>query len=228
VRGTRRCVELDATAGTTGHGLPMRETSPEVKGQSPVVYDATSPSAEKNPAPLPLEPGDRRMLRFFILFLLIQAVLFTAELTPPGQQYVVQPFTGMLASISASLIELTGREIIATGVIIRDATTHFAVEIAAGCNGVEAMILLTAAMLAFPAPWRYKFAGIAIGLIAIQALNLVRIVSLFFLGMWNETAFEWAHLYIWQALIMLDALIVWLLWIRALPRGESRDALAAV
>ena len=168
------------------------------------------------------------MLRFFLLFLFMQGVLFTAELTPPGQQYFVQPFTGMLANVSAFLIELTGREIIATGVIIRDVTTQFAVEIAAGCNGVEAMILLVAAMLAFPSPWRYKLGGIVVGVIAIQALNLVRIVSLFFLGMWNETAFEWAHLYVWQALIMLDALVVFLLWIRGLPRTEGRDALAPV
>ena len=161
------------------------------------------------------------MIRFFLLFLLIQGVLFTAELTPPAQQYVVQPFTSGLAWVSAQLIELTGRDIIATGVIIRDVSTQFAVEIAAGCNGVEAMILLIAAMLAFPSPWRYKLIGILVGLSAIQVLNLARIVSLFFLGMWNETAFEWAHLYIWQALIMLDALIVWLLWLRALPRKDS-------
>ena len=168
------------------------------------------------------------MLRFFLLFLGIQAALFTAELTPPGQQYFVQPFTGFLADISGWLIELTGREIVTSGVIIRDVATGFAVLIAAGCNGVEAMILLIAAMLAFPSPWRHKLVGIAIGVIAIQALNLVRIVSLFFLGMWNETAFEWAHLYVWQALIMLDALVVFLLWIRSLPRAGGRDALASV
>ena len=101
--------------------------------------------------------------------------------------------------------------------VIRDVATPFAVEIAAGCNGVEAMMILIAAMLAFPAPWRYRLAGITIGISAIQALNLVRIVSLFFLGLWNQDAFEWAHLYVWQALIMLDALAVWLLWIRSLP-----------
>ncbi|MGM0553869.1 MAG: exosortase H [Pseudomonadota bacterium] len=167
------------------------------------------------------------MIRFFLFFLLIQGVLFTAELTPPAQTYLVQPFTSGLAWVSAHLIELTGREIIATGVIIRDVSSQFAVEIAAGCNGVEAMILLVAAILAFPSPWRYKLGGILIGIVAIQGLNLVRIVSLFFLGMWNETAFEWAHLYVWQALIMLDALAVWLLWLRALPRtgtGPGPDA----
>jgi exosortase/archaeosortase family protein len=63
--------------------------------------------------------------------------------------------------------------------------------------------------------------GLAIGAAAIQSLNLLRVVSLFYLGQWNREWFEWAHLYAWQALIMLDAVIVWLLWIRHV---DSRPA----
>jgi len=33
--------------------------------------------------------------------------------------------------------------------------------------------------------------------------------------------FEWAHLYVWQALIMLDVLVVWLIWVRTLPRVDD-------
>ena len=83
------------------------------------------------------------------------------------------------------------------------------------------MIVLAAAILAYPAPWRYRLAGLAVGAAAIQVLNLVRIVSLFYLGQWNMRVFEWAHLYAWQALIMLDALVVWLLWLRTLPRAPE-------
>jgi exosortase/archaeosortase family protein len=57
----------------------------------------------------------------------------------------------------------------------------------------------------------------------VQGLNVVRIISLFYLGQWNMTAFEWAHLYIWQALIMLDVLIVWLIWVRRINRS-ARNA----
>ena len=166
--------------------------------------------------------------RFFILFLLIQAVLFTAELLPWGQAWVVKPFTALLAEIAASLITLLGRDIHTSGVIIYDIATPFAVMIEAGCNGIEATILLIAAVLAFPAPWKHKLYGLLIGFAAIQGLNLVRIVSLFFIGLWNETAFEWAHLYVWQALIMLDAIVVFLLWIRTLPRTRTMNADEAV
>jgi hypothetical protein len=51
-------------------------------------------------------------------------------------------------------------------------------------------------------------------------------VSLFYIGQWNLAVFEWAHLYAWQALIMLDALIVWLLWLRLLPRNPPALATA--
>jgi exosortase/archaeosortase family protein len=58
--------------------------------------------------------------------------------------------------------------------------------------------------------------------LAIQALNLVRIVSLFYLVQWSARAFEFAHLYLWQALIMLDVLLAWLLWLRWVTRGQFR------
>ena len=170
------------------------------------------------------------MARFLILFILIQGVLFGLELTPPAQQWLIQPFTSLLAVLSSGIIELLGRDVLSVGVVIWDRATGFGVEIAAGCNGVEAMILLLAAILAFPgATWRYRLSGLAIGFVAIQGLNLVRIVSLFYLGLWNETAFEWAHLYVWQALIMLDALVVFLVWVRRMPRsGQPADGAGQV
>src|SRR5262249_56709982 len=99
----------------------------------------------------------------------------------------------------------------------------------AGCNGVEATIVLVAAMLAFPAPWKHKLVGLAAGIVAVQGLNVIRVISLFYLGQWNRDVFEWAHLYVWQALIMLDVLIVWLVWVRTLPKtgGDRGDGPSA-
>lgn len=165
------------------------------------------------------------MLRFFLLFLVIQGVLFAAELLRPVQEAVIIPFTGAIAAVSAWLITLFDSGVVASGVIIHHVPNNFAVEIAAGCNGVEATIILFAAILAFPAPWRYKLIGLGLGFLAIHIVNLIRIISLFYLGQWNLDVFEWAHLYAWQALIMLDALIFWLVWMRMLPRQESAQAL---
>ena len=158
------------------------------------------------------------MLRFFVLFLLIQATLFGLELTPPVQRWFVVPWTNALAQISTAIVTSFDPNVVAVGKVMRSTTNGFAVSIEAGCNGVEATIVLLAAILAFPAPWRYKALGLAIGIAAVQLLNVVRVISLFYIGQWNREAFEWAHQYVWQALIMLDVLIVWLIWVRRVPR----------
>jgi exosortase H (IPTLxxWG-CTERM-specific) len=161
------------------------------------------------------------MIRFFVLFLLIQAALFGAELTPWAQTHFVVPWTNALAQISTWLVTVFDPNVAAAGKVMRSTANGFAVSIEAGCNGVEATIVLVAAMLAFPAPWRHRLAGLVAGIAAVQVLNIIRIISLFYLGQWSLKVFEWAHLYVWQALIMLDVLIVWLVWVRMLPRRDD-------
>jgi exosortase H (IPTLxxWG-CTERM-specific) len=166
------------------------------------------------------------MLRFFVVFVVLLVSLFTIEVLQPVQQHVILPFTSGIAWVSVNLIELFDSGVASAGKVIRDLETGFAVSIEPGCNGVEALIILFAAIFAFPASLKNKLIGFAIGFVAIQGLNLVRIISLFYLGQWNMTWFEWFHLYLWQALIILDALVVWLIWLRRLPppdRGGPPD-----
>ena len=163
------------------------------------------------------------MIRFLVLFLVIQAALFGLELTPVAQQWFVVPWTTALAQISTAIVTFFDPNVVAVGKVMRSTTNGFAVSIEAGCNGVEATIVLLAAILAFPAPWKHKLAGLAAGIVAVQGLNILRVISLFYLGQWDYAIFEWAHLYVWQALIMLDVLVVWLVWVRTLPRAPGDD-----
>ncbi|MBY4596139.1 exosortase H [Ottowia caeni] len=164
------------------------------------------------------------MLRFFLIFLAIQATLFGVEMLQPVQQAVVDPWTGLVAKASAVMVHMFDPSVISYGRVLQSAQTGFGVSIEPGCNGVEATIVLVAAMLAFPSSWKMKAWGIGLGFIAVQFVNLLRVVSLFFLGQWNFQVFEFAHLYMWQALIMLDVLIVWLLWMRVVARRDRPAA----
>ncbi|MCS4510327.1 exosortase H [Xylophilus ampelinus] len=156
------------------------------------------------------------MLRFFLIFLGIQASLFGIYMLNPVQQHAVLPWTAALAHVCAWLVTAFDATTAATGKVLFDTVTGFGVSIEPGCNGIEACIVLAAAIVAFPAGWRHKLRGLAVGLVAVQALNVVRVISLFYLGQWNDTAFRFAHEYLWQALIMLDVLVVWLWWVKGL------------
>ena len=165
------------------------------------------------------------MTRFFLIFLSVLALLFLAELLNPVQAAIVVPWTSWLAAASAAIVHLIDPTVISRGVVLQQsAPPYFGVSIEAGCNGVEATIVLIAAILAFPSRWRAKLWGIGLGFIAVQGVNLIRIVSLFFIGQWSLKVFEFAHLYMWQALIMLDVLVVWLLWMRYVAKHEGKRA----
>lgn len=162
------------------------------------------------------------MLRFMLLFLLFLTALFVAELLQPVDRHVIVPFTSAIADVCVWLVGIFDPHAIAHGKILQSTTSGFAISIERGCNGVEAVIILISAMLAFPASWKHKLAGIGIGFLAIQAMNIVRIISLFYLGQWSRLWFDWFHLYLWQALIVLDALVVFLVWLRYLPRRQTQ------
>src|SRR5262245_40692938 len=115
------------------------------------------------------------MIRFFVAFLVLLALLFGLELTPWAQRWFFEPWTTALAQISASLVTLFDSGVTATGKMIASTSNGFAVSIEAGCNGVEATIVLIAAMLAFPAPWKHRLIGLAAGIVAVQGLNVVRV-----------------------------------------------------
>ena len=165
------------------------------------------------------------MLRFFSLFILIQMSLFTLSLWHPVQQIFILPWTQWIAQLSVTLMRLFDSSVLVDGVVIYAADQSFAVAIRAGCNGIEAGIILAAAIFAFPRTnlW-LKLIGFVIGFLTIQGLNLLRIISLYYLGQWDVTLFEWAHLYVWEVLIMLDVLIVFLLWLRYLKQKETYAA----
>ena len=158
------------------------------------------------------------MARFLLTFGGVLIGLFTLEMLKPVQETIIQPFTGLLAMLSTAIILPFDDSVIAQGRVLRDAATGFAVSIEAGCNGVEAAIVLIAGIMAFPARTTHKLVAIAAGFIFVQALNIVRIISLFYLGQWNYSVFDWFHLYLWPVLIMLDVLVVFALYLSWLGR----------
>lgn len=160
---------------------------------------------------------------FFIIFVLVLISLFFIELLNVTQRSLIIPWTHFLSWISAYLVGLFDQGAIAYSNILKDSESGFAVSIEPGCNGIEAVIVLIAAIVAFPSSIKAKILGISIGFMAIQSLNIVRIISLFYLGQWNETVFSWAHSYIWQALIMLDVLFVFILWNRAICTDTAKE-----
>ena len=162
------------------------------------------------------------MRRFFVIFIALQLLLLTVVELRVVQQQVVLPWTPFVASVCFALVTLFDAQAATLGNVLWNPATGFAVAIEPGCNAIEAYIVLFCAIVAFPSGWRMRAWGLAWGFIAVQGFNVVRIISLFYVGQWNQAAFHFAHVYLWQGLIMLDVLVFWLFWVRASARSDGR------
>ena len=160
--------------------------------------------------------------RFLVLFLGILLIAFTTIALQPVNDAVVIPYTAFVARISGAVLSVLGEDITVAGCELR--SPRFAVTIYNGCNGLITSLIFASGVLAFPASWRAKAAGVVGGLLAIQVINQVRIVSLFYIGVFLPEYFDESHILIWQSLVILAGVGLWIAWARlaAAERGVAR------
>jgi exosortase H (IPTLxxWG-CTERM-specific) len=157
---------------------------------------------------------DVRPCRFLLLFVIFMIVGFGLLVAPFLQPAIVR-FSRFLVAVSASLIHLCGGHAKMDGVILFSPANGFGVEMQNGCNGINVTILLWAAIAAFPASRKWQAVGLVGGTMALQGVNLLRFISLFYLGRYSMTLFDFVHRFLWEALIMLDAMVVFCIWAQA-------------
>ncbi len=150
--------------------------------------------------------------RFLILFIAILTVSFTVIALQTVNDAVVDPYTSFVARMSGGVLRLLGEDASVQGCMVR--SPRFAVTIYNGCNGLITSLIFISGVLAFPARWRAKAVGAIGGLVAIQLINLVRIVSLFYIGIYLPRFFSESHIFVWQSLVILAGVSLWVVWAR--------------
>jgi exosortase H (IPTLxxWG-CTERM-specific) len=157
-----------------------------------------------------------RPKRFVLIFACCVLVGFGLLPTSPVQSAAVA-LSRALVWVSHGLVVACGGHATQEAAILR-APGGFAIEMRDGCNAVNVSVLLWSAILAYPAPWRMKALGLAAGTAIIQAVNVVRFISLFYLGQYSMTWFDFAHVYLWESLLTLDTMVVFWLWVNRTAR----------
>ncbi|MCI4626082.1 MAG: archaeosortase/exosortase family protein [Candidatus Magnetoovum sp. WYHC-5] len=87
-------------------------------------------------------------------------------------------------------------------------------EVKFGCNGLEAALMFAIAVIVFPAPWKIKLAGITVGFIVLQLINIIRILLLAYVGVRYPQVFDFFHFYIAQGLMIAIALGILIVYLR--------------
>jgi len=163
-------------------------------------------------------------LRFLAIFVLLLGVFYAAVYLPACDRAFYR-YLCINARVANALLRGLGQPTTVADVTIRSA--QYAVSIRRGCDAIEPAWFFCAAVLAFPGHWRRKPAGLAVGITAILALNLVRIVSLYFIGLHLPRFFPAAHLEVWPVIFIMVALALWIAWIRWSQKDGPPPAHAA-
>jgi exosortase H (IPTLxxWG-CTERM-specific) len=150
--------------------------------------------------------------RFVARYLIVLGLAFFAFGLKPVNDHVVNPYTTFVAQESKVALNIFGEGAWVRGQTL--ASPRFSVAIHNGCNGLEAILILVCGVLAFPAGWWPRVLGIVLGFIAVQVFNVVRIVALFYTGVYRPTWFNVSHVFIWQSLAILLGVVLWLLWVQ--------------
>lgn len=175
---------------------------------------------KENPAKMVSQgPGalwrhQRPEIRFCLLFAAFFAFLYWLLIGSHGsasQWTVEDQMTRAVVWVSGQIVALMGVAVHTEGAVLR--TSQFGVRVLSGCNGMEAILLYGAAVLAYPTSLRAKGIALLVGLPAIQVVNIARILGLLMIGQYWPTWFHDAHVFWAQGVMICMVAAVWFWWI---------------
>jgi exosortase/archaeosortase family protein len=155
-------------------------------------------------------------IRVVATFVILIAVFFSLLTYTPIVDRV--DIASMLARASAGLSGLILRVLGAVvGFPVRIAGTNlasgeFVVDVSPACSGAVPTMIYLAAVFAYPASARAKIIGALLGVGIIYAVNLIRVIALFLIGLFFHGYFHDTHVYVAQALVVAIAVATWLYW----------------
>jgi archaeosortase B (VPXXXP-CTERM-specific) len=126
------------------------------------------------------------------------------------REIIGQPLALALTVVSGFVLNLLSLEATTAGTVLR--VEGFAARVDDVCTGIFVVAIYLSAVLAYPSRTKEKLKGVALGTSVILSLNLIRVVSLMYIGRYFPSFFEAAHLLIWQSLIIFAALLAWIYW----------------
>ncbi len=154
----------------------------------------------------------RGAARFLFIFAILVGVFYATVIWPPFDR-LFYLYLEANARIANALLRTLAQDTHVRGLTVL--SPGYAISIRRGCDGLEPAWIFCSGVLAFPAPARSKAVVLPVGVAVILCTNLVRILSLYFIGARMPAFFPVAHLELWPAAFMVLVIAIWVHWIRA-------------
>lgn len=152
----------------------------------------------------------RPILKFVSLFTVFMGLFYLCEITPFFLERVLPPYTQANAQLSGMILGVFNEDVTVRGESI--SSPRYAISVRHGCDALLPAALFVSAALASPVLFWTKIPGIILGSLCILIMNLIRIVTLFYSGIYIPNYFERMHLEVWPAIFIVLSIFLWVVW----------------
>ncbi len=166
----------------------------------------------------------RHVLRFLLVYGLFLAVFNAVFYLWLSEGDIFDAYMGLNAKCSAFVLTVFGDDATASGMLL--VSPRYSLDIKRGCDAIQASAFFVFAVLLAPVSVSRmgRVVPAIVGTLFLLAMNLFRIVSLYYTGVHYPSAFEMMHVDVWQGVFILMPVILWVIWSAwAMGRG-SQDA----
>jgi len=161
--------------------------------------------------------------RFGLTYLVLMGVFFFIIGFTPLQRVIDinGGYTKGVVAVTSKVLGFLNVPSVCEGSIIK--LPAISLDVKFGCNGLEAVMIYSIAVIAFPSSWQRKLMGIAAGFVVIQVVNILRIAGLAYAGVHFPGIFELLHVYVAQGMMIAVALGVFFIYL-GYSRPDVRSA----
>ncbi len=140
-----------------------------------------------------------------------------------SQGRVFDSYLRVNAELSGAILRVFGEDVTVSGKSI--SSPEFSLNIESGCDAIQASAFFVFAVLASPVSVARlaRIRAVVLGTLLLLTLNLVRIVSLYYAGVFNPKMFDAMHAEVWQAGFIFLPIFFWLMWVHLVIRKEERQ-----
>lgn len=95
------------------------------------------------------------------------------------------------------------------------------------CNGITLMFLFAIFVIAYPGSLKNKLWYIPLGIIAVHALNIIRIVALSIIAFYDPYSLDFNHTYTFTFIAYSFVFMLWMIWVNKLAEPKKKNEVVA-
>ena len=146
----------------------------------------------------------------YLLFLVFLSGLAALIVWLMGSESAMASLQNGIAHVTSFVLNLLGNRTRVIGHTV--IASRFSITVVTACTGLFMTAVFLSAVAAYPARFLAKLIGLALGIAGIFTVNIVRLVSLFYIGVYWPSFLDQAHLLVWPSLLIVFSLFLWLFW----------------